>query len=540
MQVRTHLILFSLTLILASCGGTKEVVIAPPAKVADFEKTINAEGLHTDLAIIASDSLQGRDTGSEGMNMAADYLARRYATLGITPVGDNGTYFQNFDLSQSVVDHITYTVKGVDGSELDKSTHSANSLANFSTLIGGNSPLSGEMVFIGYGIDNSESGVNQFAEDVAGKWLLTFYDRSITNYGTIQSHIGEGKALGAILIMGTDVDSFTEQATRLQDEFGEGSGLELAYMQEDGGFESAINRINPELAAKVLGLESVEALTELEEQIKNAPVGFEPYAIPVTLTHQPDAHKQTKRTKNVVAFVEGTDSLLRDEVIVVSAHFDHVGIGAPDSTGDTIYNGADDDGSGTVGIMHVAQALVSAKQAGAGLKRSVLFLHVTGEEKGLLGSRYYSDHPIFPIENTVANLNVDMIGRTDDAHPDDPNYIYVIGGKLISSGLNEALETANTQSVNIELSDRYNDLEDPNQFYRRSDHWNFGRLGVPFIFFFNGTHADYHRPSDEVDKIDFTALTKRTKLIFVTTALLGNSDSRPEVDNQTFINKTQE
>ncbi|HBZ39448.1 MAG TPA: hypothetical protein DEO59_13585, partial [Balneola sp.] len=251
-------------------------------------------------------------------------------------------------------------------------------------------------------------------------------------------------------------------------------------------------------------------------------------------------NENTVKASNIAAFLEGSDPLLKNEVVVLSAHHDHVGIGRPDSTGDAIYNGADDDGSGTVGLLNTAQAMLVAKKAGAGPKRSVLFLHVSGEEKGLLGSRYYSDHPIYPIENTVANINVDMIGRVDKEHEENKDYIYVIGGEIISSGLDSLLRSANEATVNLDLSNRYNDLEDPNQFYRRSDHWNFGRLGVPFIFFFNGVHADYHRPSDSIEKIEWEALAKRTQLLYTTTAMIANTENRPEVDNREFIEKTQE
>lgn len=349
-----HFLILALGLLFISCGSSKKTVLKPTPSVTDFQNTITEEGLFIDLSFIASDSLEGRDTGSEGLKKAAEFLAQRYSDLGLEAVGDDGTYYQHFN----------------------------------------------------------------------------------------------------------------------------------AYWRTSGA-------------------DSVP-------------------------------------TKNVVAFLEGTDPVLKNELIVLSAHYDHVGISTPDSTGDTIYNGADDDGSGTVGLLHTAQALAAAKQAGASIKRSILFLHVSGEERGLLGSRYYSDHPIFPIEQTITNLNVDMIGRRDPENIDNPDYVYIIGGKIISSELQAILEEANEESVNLELSDRYNDLNDPNQFYRRSDHWNFGRLGVPFIFYFNGTHADYHRPSDEVDKIDFEALKKRTQLIFMTTALLANSEDRPTVDNQEFIQRTQQ
>lgn len=536
-----HRLLFVLTLLIfVSCKSSQDVVFVPPANLTDYVKTISSEGLRTDLSILASDSLQGRDTGTEGMDMAADYLVQRYKMLGLTPVGDTGGFIQNYGLTKTIFDEITYTVTAADGSVIDKSTHSANELANFATLIDGGSYASGEMVFIGYGLKDEEAGINQFPEDVEGKWLLTFYERGVTDFNEIRAHIGEDKALGALLIMGLDEEQFVNQATRLQGDFGSSNGLQLSYLKKDGEFSGAINRVAPSMAATLLQVRSQEELAAMEAKIKENPTYFEPRIINTTVTHDPKKHDEQVNAKNVVAFIEGTDSTLKNEVIVVSAHFDHVGIGRPDSTGDSIYNGADDDGSGTVGVLHVAQALKSAQLAGAEIKRSVLFLHVSGEEKGLLGSRYYSDHPIFDVDNTIANINIDMIGRLDNEHANEPDYVYVIGGKLISSGLNATLQEANTMSVNIDLSDRYNDLEDPNQFYRRSDHWNFGRLGVPFVFLFNGTHADYHRPSDEVDKINFDALTKRTKLIFMTTALLANSDDRPEVDNQAFIEKTQQ
>lgn len=536
MKIKTSI--FVLSALILACSSSKPTVQVPELTVLDFDNTITQEGLRSDLVILASDSLEGRDTGSEGLKKAADYLANRYRTLGVEPVGDNGSYFQHFDLSQTVFSHVEYSLMDADGALIATYTHSADKRAPFSTLLGGKSELQGGLLFTGYSISNET--VNHLPENAHGKWLITFYDRAMSNFSALQNLIGEDKAVGAILIMGTDEDSFNEQSTRMQTEFGQPSDLGLAYLNDDSEISNAFNRVSPSKAIELLGLSSHDELVALEQELKNSPEEFTPRELPFMLLHKPNIEHQLLETKNVISFIEGSDSLLKHEVIVLSSHYDHVGIGTPDSTGDAIYNGADDDGSGTVGLVHVAQALASAKQAGVGLRRSVLFLHVSGEERGLLGSRYYSDHPIFSIENTVANLNVDMIGRRDTENLDNPDYIYVIGGKIISSGLQEILEKANAMSVNIELSDRYNDLEDPNQFYRRSDHWNFGRLGVPFIFFFNGTHADYHRPSDEVEKIDFEALSKRTRLLFTTTVLLANDDDRPIVDNQVFIEKTQE
>lgn len=531
------LLLFALII---SCKSSKELVDVPAPSIIDFTNTINAEGIKADLSVLAHDSLEGRDTGTEGLRKAARYLSTRYKGLGLTPVGDNGTYFQHFDLSQPITESYVYKTYTSDGALINESTHNNSEIGAYSTLLGGEQELSGGIVFAGYGISDESTGVDHFPENAEGKWLLLFYDRSITNFSALQSHIGEGKAIGAILIMSTDVTSFTDQANRLMGEFGAPGSMSLAYLQDNDTFSSAINRVNPELAVSLLSLNDLDALSALEESIKTDPSTFTPSEIPITIHHIPTIKPNMVQSKNLAAFIEGSDSLLKNEVVVVSSHYDHVGIGTPDSTGDALYNGADDDGSGTAGILHVAQALVAAKKAGVGTKRSVLILNVAGEEKGLLGSRYYSDHPIFDIENTVANINVDMIGRRDNEHLDDPDYIYVIGGKIISSGIQSMMEEANASTVNITLSDRYNDLDDPNQFYRRSDHWNFGRLGVPFIFFFNGIHADYHRPSDSVDKIDFEALTKRAQLVFMTTVNIANAEERPTVDNQIFIEKTKQ
>ena len=538
-MIKRLLSILTVSALLISCGGTEPMVEKPAPSIFEFYNTITSEGLKADLSVLAHDSLEGRETGKPGLDKAARYLAGRYKVMGLKPVGDNGSYFQEFDLDQTVFESVTYNVYDDNEYLIDGSTHSAEEIANFTTLIGGEQSLKGEAVFVGYGLQNEE--VNQFTDDVAGKWLVLLYERGYSDFGALRSYIGEGKAVGAILIMGTDVESFTQQAERMQGEFNEGGGLSLSYLNEGNEeFSSAINRINPELAAKVLGFDTVEELDGMAEELKAAPSEFEAYDLPFVFEHSPKVEQRIVKSKNIVAFMEGSDPELKNEVVVLSSHYDHVGIGAPDSTGDTIYNGADDDGSGTVGVLHAAQAFSAAKAAGAGPKRSVLFLNVSGEEKGLLGSRYYSDHPIFEVENTVANLNVDMIGRRDFEHPDNPDYVYIIGGEIISSGLNDMLKQANEESVNIELSDRYNDLEDPNQFYRRSDHWNFGRLGIPFVFFFNGVHEDYHKASDEIEKIDFGALTKRTQLLFATTAMVANAAERPEVDNQVFIEKTQQ
>ena len=457
--------------------------------------------------------------------------------MGLTPVGDNGSYEQSYDLNAPVVDEYNYVVTDSEGNFISETALNKEETGDFVTIFGGSNDVSGEIVFAGLGISNEE--VNHFPEVVADKWVLVLFERGLTNQSALQSLLGNGAA-GAILIMDqNDPSVFVQNSDQVQSSLGSGGRLSLAYLENNGSRSPTWNRINPELAAKILGKSDVSELVKMGEELKSNPGSFKPRELDYSLTHEVSIAENIVKASNIVAFLEGSDPILKDEVVVLSAHHDHVGIGRPDSTGDAIYNGADDDGSGTVGLLNTAQAMVAASKAGGGPKRSVLFLHVSGEEKGLLGSRYYSDHPIYDIEKTVANVNVDMIGRVDKEHEENKDYIYVIGGEIISSGLDSLLNEANEASVNLDLSKRYNDLEDPNQFYRRSDHWNFGRLGVPFIFFFNGVHADYHRPSDSIDKIEWEALTKRTQLIYTTTAIIANSPIRPKVDNQEFIEKTQ-
>ena len=231
----------------------------------------------------------------------------------------------------------------------------------------------------------------------------------------------------------------------------------------------------------------------------------------------------TKPSENVLAFIKGSEK--PEEIIVISAHYDHLGI----KDGE-IYNGADDDGSGTVAIMEIAQAFKKASQNGKEPKRSILILHATGEEKGLLGSKYYANYPVFPLAKTVANLNIDMIGRIDDAHENNPNYVYLIGSDKLSTELHEISEKMNEKFTKLTFDYTYNNDNDPNRFYYRSDHYNFAKNNIPIIFYFNGTHQDYHKPSDTPDKINYEVLEKRTKLIFYTAWELANRPERIKVD----------
>ncbi len=231
------------------------------------------------------------------------------------------------------------------------------------------------------------------------------------------------------------------------------------------------------------------------------------------------------KTENVVAIIPGAE--IPKEYIVISAHLDHVGV-----KNGQIYNGADDDGSGNVAMLEIAEAFQMAVKENNRPKRSIIFLHVTGEEKGLLGSRYYTENPLYPLENTVANLNIDMIGRLDPKRVDkDPNYIYLIGSDKLSNELHEVSETVNRTYTNLILDYTFNADNDPNRFYYRSDHYNFAKNNIPVIFYFNGTHEDYHQPTDTADKINYDILQKRTNLIFHTAWELANMPNRIKLNS---------
>ena len=256
------------------------------------------------------------------------------------------------------------------------------------------------------------------------------------------------------------------------------------------------------------------------------PKGLENYYQKVPATFMNSQYdEKLPDSENILAFIEGSSK--PEEILVISAHYDHIGI-----KNKQIYNGADDDGSGTVALLEIAQAFQLAKNDGIGPKRSILFIHMTGEEHGLYGSDFYSKNPIFPLANTIADINIDMIGRRDDFHKDSNNYVYVIGSDFLSTDLFNITENANKNYVNLKLDYKYNSKTDSERFYYRSDHYNFAKNNIPSVFLFNGVHADYHKASDEVSKIEFDALTKRAQLAFAMAWDLANRENRPIVDKK--------
>lgn len=229
-------------------------------------------------------------------------------------------------------------------------------------------------------------------------------------------------------------------------------------------------------------------------------------------------------SENVMAFIKGTE--FEEEVVVLSAHYDHLGV----RDDGVVYNGADDDASGTVAVMEIAKAFKKASDKGHGPRRSILFLHFTAEEIGLLGSKYYTDNPVIPLDHTIANLNIDMIGRIDNKHLSNPDYVYIIGSDHLSSEMDSIVNQQNDKYTQLLLDYKYNDKNDPLGLYYRSDHYNFAKNNIPVIFFFSGLHNDYHKITDTAEKIEYDLLTKRSRLVFHTLWELVNRDDKIEVD----------
>ncbi|WP_445664003.1 M28 family peptidase [Fodinibius sp. AD559] len=566
MKMHLQSVLVGLLIFTVGCAGSEPSSQNQPSEpITDteqllaFQQEISADYLKPRLTAFAHDSMKGRETGTPSEKVAAEYLADEYKQLGLKPVGDNGSYFQDFELSASKSDSIIFEVYKKDDSareRIDRSVASSNQTAHFARLFGGTDTLRGPIIFAGFGINDQERGVAHLdSVDLKDKWVMVFQklpkvvdgdtliNPKIDARARFQMIMDRGAA-GILTIPAQEDQEFEVVAQKMQGSFGEIGRMSLAYRDKSGGSSSGrrgYNLIKPELAAKLLGLNSVEELTDHRQKLIDNITDFQAKELGYELTQIPHSSKETINSRNVLAFFEGADPKLKDEVVVLTSHYDHVGIGEPDSTGDRIYNGADDDGSGTIGLLNIAKAFAEAEKNGIKPRRSILFLNVSAEEKGLLGSRYYSDHPVFPMEKTVANLNTDMIGRIDSTHKSEgiEKYAYIIGAELISSDLDSLIKVANKQSGQIKLNKRYNDLNDPQQFYRRSDHWHFGRKQVPFAFFFSGVHEDYHRPSDEVHKIRFEKMASILRTMYATTVMIANADNPPAVDNQQFIEITK-
>ncbi|NML65640.1 M28 family peptidase [Hymenobacter sp. RP-2-7] len=517
---------------------TRPAAVAPaaPAPPADYarlyaERYITQEHLRRDLGVLASDEYEGRETGTKGQQMAAAYITQQFKDDSlVAPVAANAAnpYLQTFSLERNAWQPGGTLVVGGKTYKWLEDFYSSSGRSPFQQ------PTAVQPVFVGYGIEQGDydeyKNLDVKGKDVlllsgeprtaAGKALLSA-DGAATKWGAnarAKIALAEQKGARAVFLISQDAD-FAKNMARL-----------TPYIMRPtittagaGGGRPPLFMVSPALGLKLLNTSETK-LKAAEAAAAEAKVSVASKLKPAKFTISAPQEHSAVSTENVLGFLPGTD--LKDEVLVVSAHYDHLGI-----QNGQVYNGADDDGSGTVGMLSIAQAFAKAAHAGHGPRRSILFLANTGEEKGLLGSAYYAEHPVFPLAATVTDLNIDMIGRTDSAHLGKPDYVYVIGSDKLSSQLHAALERVNKERGGLELDYRFNDPNDPNRFYYRSDHYNFAKKGIPVAFFFNGVHADYHQASDEISKIEFDKLEARARLVYYLAWDLANQDARPVVDS---------
>ncbi|KAA5545702.1 M28 family peptidase [Adhaeribacter rhizoryzae] len=526
---------------LQGSGNTSQL----PAKASNLSEaapkyaaTITAADLSKHLHILASDEYEGRDTGQKGQKMAAAYIAKEFKEDGLVgPVKNSSTspYYQTFDLEKSAwgEGHIT--------------VGSRKFMMQQDFFVVGSSPYqteeTAEVVFAGHGIDapkySDYTNLNVKDKMVVvlageprasnGNYLVSGTSKA-SDWGndprTKRNAAMKHGAKSILVVTGTNAAEFNELTERLKSH---GKRPTIGLKSETNGqANTGMLYVSPALGAALLNT-TPEKLFAYRPAANGKP-STNAFSSAKNVKVKTTRDIQALPTENVLGFIEGTDK--KDEIVVITAHYDHVGVNE-DLPGDKIFNGANDDGSGTVAVIEMAEAFAQAKKDGVGPRRSMLFMTVTAEEKGLLGSEYYSNNPVFPLANTVANINIDMIGRMDKKYErtKDSNYIYVIGADKLSSELHQINEQANQQYVKLKLDYTFNDENDPNRFYYRSDHYNFAKHRIPIIFYFNGVHDDYHQPSDEVDKILFDSAEKVSRLAFYTAWEIANREERLKVDS---------
>jgi Zn-dependent M28 family amino/carboxypeptidase len=502
--------------------------------------TITAAQLRDYLSFIASDMMEGRDTPSRGLDITALYLTTNLSRWGFKPAGDAGSFFQKIALSRDVIDKALTQVM-LNGQKLAI----GDDYIPFPRSVDVTAPL----VFAGNGWFVKSKDIDAYKGiDARGKIAVVFtppdgLPKGVTR-ADLQGKRGEewmnsveyALKQGAVGIVTVPDFQFLANWERNR-----------ARMMDRG--VTTVEKFQAATGPQIPGIIASPQLTNIlfQGERTNATALFNavssgesppPFALnpekklTMTITRKSDG----VATQNVVAVFEGSDPVLKNEYVALGAHYDHVGIGAP-VNGDAIYNGADDDGSGTTALLAMAEALAKAS---ARPKRSIIFIWHAGEEKGLWGSRYFTERPTIPLDKIVTQLNIDMIGRSKregDTNPRNSalsgsDQIYVIGSKMMSTELGELTEAVNKQYLNLTYDFRYDDPNDPNRFFFRSDHYNYARKGIPIVFFFDGEHEDYHRPGDSPDKIDYQKMEKVSRTIYLTMWELANRPARPTVDKQ--------
>ena len=500
----------SLVFIWASTFGLLNAQTSEDVSPEVYANSIIAEDLKSHLMVIASDAFEGRETGEPGAEKAAAYIASHFESLGIAPF-DGKTYYQDVPLVRSQIQGGSAVVAG----------QSMVFLEDFLFYPGIRDGSMANLPIVAIADTTEWPDVTGMAVVVkaASKEGKTNWQRGLNDVRIKASE----KGARAVIVVGDDLSTLRSRMkpwlTRKSMTLDRSKSLEGDGTRIPTFLVSAAATSN---WWKGSSLKSWKKWMKTEKKGKRMASCVLPEA---TWSFELLRDEEHIVSQNVLGYIPGRDSVLAEELVVITSHYDHVGI-----IDGEIHNGADDDGSGTVTVLELAEAYMKAVKEGNGPRRSVLLMTVVGEEKGLLGSEWYADHPIWPLENTVANLNVDMIGRVDEAHADDNRYVYLIGSDKLSSELHAISEEANAKHTNLALDYTFNAPDDPNRFYYRSDHYNFAKNNIPVIFYFSGVHEDYHRPGDDPEKVMYGKTAEIGRLIFHTSWKLANQDKRIEVD----------
>lgn len=510
---------------------------------------ITAQQLKDYLTFVASDEMEGRDTPSRGLDITAKFIALNLSRWGLKPAGDDGTFFQKIAMRRFKINP-SATRAEMGGQAF---TYGTDFLASTSSGVSNPSGgmASGPLVYVGNGWVIKAKNIDPYkGVDVKDKIMIvaggnlprgvTFSDlqggKQGVDYDSPLSYAQSHGAKGLIYVPNTN--ALTNWERNRQQAVTVGSPPTVERFQS----QQATNTPALPIITASLGMldtifrgEQTNGAEIFRRRIVDEPGAAFALTASKVMSLTVGTVRESVSTQNVVGIWEGSDPVLKNEYVAIGAHYDHVGVGTP-VAGDAIYNGADDDGSGTVAVLAMAEAFAHSPRP----KRSIIFVWHAGEEKGLWGSRYFTEYPTVPLNQIVTQLNLDMIGRSKregdtnqrNASLSGPTEIYVIGSKMMSTELGELSDRVNQTYLNLGYNFKYDDPKDPNQFFFRSDHYNYARKGVPIIFYFDGEHEDYHRPGDEVAKIDFQKMEKVSRTIFLTGWEIANLAARPKVDKQ--------
>ena len=485
-----------------------------------YAETITEPGLKQQLSIIASADMEGRETGTEGQRKAARYIESQFKKIGLQSPESLKDYQQIYPLVKDTLIPKTLKIgkrKYRFGTEyvVTPGTDESN---EFNAK---------DIIFAGYGITDMNYD-DYTGKDVKGKVVVIFTGEPKIGDTFLVSRTTKPSAWGfsitrkailakqkeaiAILLVNLKMDNTAALNANLKT-----SGISFPRKKNATTEKVPVITVPPYIIKNIFGVRTGSELVAYGE----AGIPLKDFNAEVKEKSKL-VYKRIKTetsASNVIGYIEGSD--LKNEYVFLTAHYDHLG-----KKGNTIYYGADDDGSGTASVIEMARAFESAKEKGFGPRRTLVFMTVSGEEEGLWGSEYYSDNPVFPLDSTTIDLNTDMIGRIDPGrnYGNSMNYIYVIGNDKLSTDLNSITTSVNKKYAHLELDYKFNAPDDPERIYFRSDHYNFAKKGVPVIFYFDGINNDYHKPTDTVDKINFDLMEKRARFIFLTAWEMANRD----------------